>query len=207
MPKFPFTRSHRLTDPGYAVSVPASWRQISDVSRVWFYALAVKEIGHPIAFTVRLLRSSELSLRESPLAAKDFLMGRFRDHIPGVPFFYVIEFSRTNDLHLHGAASIADISHARFCAGLRKVAGDVRKVDGLAARYVANCRAVCTAVPDYSLEHGGRNGIFGWATYCAKDVSATTARLGNSPISCSRSVLSRARAIHSEIVAECAGVA
>lgn len=54
-------------------------------------------------------------------------------------------------------------------------------------------------MPDQGKNWGGRNGIYGWITYCSKDLEKTERRLGCSPISCSRDVSQRARQIHAEV--------
>jgi hypothetical protein len=197
----PFTRSHRINDPGYSVDVPFLWRRFSPLSEVWFYAVALQEMGRPLLFSLHLTPKTREQMDRSRLPAKDFIAKRFRDHLPGVPYLFVLEHSPNGVLHAHGIVSIApDVDPAEIDNRLRKIAGDRRKLIGKEQRFFHDVVTLKRTEPDFAQNFDGRNGLFGWAGYCVKNVAKTKRRLGTSPISCSRDVSGHARRIHDNIV-------
>ncbi|MBI5162711.1 MAG: hypothetical protein HY985_02280 [Magnetospirillum sp.] len=176
------------------------WRDTSPLTRLWFYGSAIKEMGRPRLYSLHLTKPTRRQMKRSKLAAKDFIARRFRDYLPDIPYFFVLEHSDNGTLHLHGAVSASDVSPYELRNLLRKVAGDPRKLTIEKDKFFHRCKAVRVKAPDQQKNFGGRNGMFGWTTYCEKDTVKTQRRLGCSPISCSRDVSQRARQIHDEVV-------
>lgn len=199
MPKSLF-RGSFPNDPGYAVDVPTRWRDCSDLSLVWFYALAVQEAGGAWAFSLSLSNPTKQRMKQSGLSEKDFLTRRFQAYCRGLPYFFVLEFSPAGNLHLHGALSAPGQGYQEVLARLRKLCGDRRKLAGQDETYFFDRRAVALVAPGYDRSWQGRRGLFGWAGYCAKDVKRSRRRLGASPIACSRELSQRARLIHADVV-------
>lgn len=171
-----------------------------DLSRIWFYALAIREMGSPVTFSLHLLPKTKEAMARSSLSPRDFVAKRFRDHLQGVPFFFVLELTKSGDIHLHGAVSAAGLEPHDLDTRLRKVAGDRRKLLGREERYFHDHIALDRKGANPSTNFDGRNGLFGWASYCAKDIARNQRRIGSSPIGRSLDVSQWARRIHSEII-------
>lgn len=195
----PFSRSHRPNDPGYAVDVPADWEDAAPLTRLWFYASAIKDMGPPFLFSLLLTHPTRTQMEESRAKPKDFIAQRFRNYLPGVPFFFVLEHTTNDVIHLLGCVSTSDIAPSDLRACLKKVAWDRRKLTTKEELIWYDRRAVDLKTPNQGKNQDGRNAIFGWICYSAKHLKKTERRLGCSPISCSRDVSQRARQIHAEV--------
>ena len=195
----PFTRSFRHNDPGASVDYQMLWRDMSALSKLWFFALALQELGSPLIFTLFLTGSTKVMMERSHLSPKEFISRRFRGNLPGVPCFFVLEFTKTGAVHIHGAMAISMTERHYFDAKLRKVSGDCRKIKTIKDGKFSDFNGLISKEPNQNQNNGGRNGFFGWANYCAKHVKRTRRLIDQSPIACSRNLSQHARKIHAEI--------
>lgn len=157
----PFSRSHRPNDPGYAFDVPAHWKDISPTSRLGFYAMAISEMGNPVLFSLHLTEPTRRQMERSKSKPKDLITQRFRNYLPNVPFFVVLEHTDNDKLHLHGGVSAPDVAPHDLEARLKKVAGDRRKLASKEERAFYDRWALRVRSPDQGKNWGGRNGIYG----------------------------------------------
>lgn len=196
MPIKPFSRSHRPNDPGFSVDVPIQWRSLSSLSELWFYALAITEMGKPIAFTLHMTTKTKQMMARSSLSPQQFIAKRFRDQLPGTPFFFVLETARAGEVHVHGVVALQGDDQLKLERQLYKIAGDRRKLRPGVEQNFYHQRALRLEQCDLNRNYGGRNGIFGWATYCSKQIG----KFSSPQIARSLDVSKLARQIHQEVV-------
>ena len=169
---------------------------MSSLSELWFYALAIKEMGKPVAFTLHLTRKTKQMMARSTLSPQNFIAKRFRDHLPSTPFFFVLETTRAGELHVHGAVAHKDDDLFKLENQFLKVAGDRRKLRSTVEQNFHRQRALQFRQCDLNKNFGGRNGVFGWATYCSKQIG----KFKPAQIARSLEVSKLARQIHQDVV-------
>lgn len=109
-----------------------------------------------------------------------------------IPFWFVIEVSRQNILHIHGGIAVDDHVLPAVEKALRKVA----RGDSIHPA-VRHCLDIGNFNPDK--EYDFDNGVYGWGNYAVKDLRRSEKRGLGSPLVCCRSLNQRARALHTQV--------
>lgn len=186
-------------DPGAAPISTTRWRDMSDSALLWHYAAAILELGEPLTFSLHFTQDvhSKMNIKHATTPV-EYIAQRFRTYLKDMPFFFVIERTkRTGILHVHGVLAYQDQSVPEIKLRLKKVCGDKRKLSDQSSNNFYSYRATHIQSPDWEKHFQSKNGILGWAEYCAKDLEKTAKQfqLKGSLISRSQTVHKQARVI------------
>lgn len=197
-----------LHDPGGAPIVSTRWQDMKLVDKLFFYALAVDRDRLSQVFTIHFTMPTRDQLAKSSLSPRDFIAQRMRGYLSGVPYFFVLDISQADVLHIHGLLNLAGQDDTEIVQQLLKVAGDERKISALGHKRFFKSRAVVFEPADWERDfHGapGNFGPYGWNHYITKDLLKVKKRFGlvsgSEVISVTQSVTRFAKQVHKEIVA------
>lgn len=119
----------RNTAPSYiAHRTPAAWRDITDLLRILYYHLALRELGDVQGFSLNLDSEIETKARLNP-SPLEWLRRRVAHHLKQafgrlVPFYLVLEETSDRRLHLHGEIGIPADAASAGRRALRKAGGE-----------------------------------------------------------------------------------
>lgn len=200
-----YERIHRTRprDPGSAPVLPTRWRDMSLASQLYLYTLAADHKQDAHVFTIQFFRTVHRSFEVAKTSPHLLLAQRLRTYLRNIPWFFVLEVSSSELIHVHGTLDPSGVSHGEIKKALKRAAGDQRKIKTTGEHFFFHCKAVDLQLADWSEQYGGGVGPYGWAKYIAKCAANSQSRLGlgRAPVSVQREIKARAKAAFEEDLA------
>ena len=193
----------RPRDPGHAPILGNRWRDMPLDSELFFYALAADEGQNARVFSIQFFHTVHQTLNQGVTPLQHRLAQRLRANVRNTPWFFVIEITESEIVHVHGILNPAGETDGNIKRALKKAAGDARKIKTSGEHFFFHCKAVDYGPVDWSEQYGGNVGPYGWAKYMSKNAERTkkVLNLPRAPVSAQLEIRRRARAIYEEDLA------
>ncbi len=161
-------------DPGRKPILTANWHDLLLEDQMFYFAAALDNDNSARVFTIQFTLPTRRRVAESSMSAKHYLAQRLRDKFKAdVSYAFVLEATNKGVMHIHGVMDPRELNDDIVRAGLKKVAGDKRKLRTSVDKYFYNRHSVDYRPVDWTKTFEGRKGACGFLQYSLKDLKKT----------------------------------
>ncbi len=163
---------------------PSNKKKLNDLHKLLLYALTVRTMGMPVAFTIKFTNTTRARIDSDDCNVRNFVLEMARKFCKDMEMFFVLEYVMVRsgerrgkyDWHVHGvyATSLQAIEQDKD--RLRKLCGDKRKGKTRKEKEFYKNHALKIKFTTHFKARGKYVGLRGWADYLSKDLSRTNLR-------------------------------
>ena len=163
---------------------PSNKKHLNDLHKILLYALTVRTMGMPVAFTILFTNATRENMEADGRNIRNFILDMARKQCKGIEMFFVLEYGRFKSgdkmgeygWHAHGIFASSLETLAADKEKIRKLCGDRRKCKNKKERKFYDKYALKTKFTRLKKTRGKHVGLRGWCDYLYKDLSRTKRR-------------------------------